>query len=99
MQYVITAFDFTDSEALSRRLENREAHLAGVKKMIAEGTFLSGGAILDAEGRMIGSSAHVEFDDREALDHWIANDPYTVGKVWCDIDIREIKLVPVDQFK
>lgn len=98
MQYVVTAVDFNDQEALSRRIANREAHLAGIKKMCAEGTFLSGGAILDSEGRMVGSSAHVEFDSREALDNWINNDPYTIGKVWNQIEIREIKLFPVDQF-
>nr|WP_082995097.1 YciI family protein [Halomonas elongata] len=99
MQYVVTALDFTDQNALSRRIENREAHLAGLKKMVAEGTFLSGGAILDSEGRMVGSSAHVEFNSREALDNWIDNDPYTTGKVWGQIDIREINLFPVGQFK
>jgi uncharacterized protein YciI len=67
--------------------------------MIAEGTFLSGGAILDADGRMIGSSAHVEFEHREQLEQWLRSDPYTAGKVWDRIDVREIKLVPVHQFK
>lgn len=99
MQFVVTAIDFTDSEALGRRIENRDAHLAGLKKMTAEGTFLSGGAILDANGRMIGSSAHVAFDSRAMLDDWLKNDPYTVGKVWDQFDIRELKLFPVDQFK
>jgi uncharacterized protein YciI len=99
MQFVMTAMDFTDPETLSRRMANRDAHLAGLKKMTAEGTFLSGGAILDADGRMVGSSAHVEFESRDALEHWIKNDPYTVGKVWDRIEVREIKLFPVDQFK
>ena len=99
MQYVVTAMDFTDSEALSRRLACRDAHLAGIKKMVAEGTFLSGGAILDAEDRMIGSSAHVEFKNREQLEQWLKNDPYTVGKVWDKIDVRDVKLVPINQFK
>jgi len=99
MQYVVTAMDYTDPEALSRRLAQREAHLAGIRKMIAEGSFLSGGAILDAENRMIGSSAHVEFATREGLDAWLNNDPYTVGKVWDRIEVREIRLLPVNQFK
>lgn len=96
MQFVVTAMDFTDSEALPRRLACREAHLAGIRKMIVDGTFLSGGAILDAEGRMIGSSAHVEFESRKQLNEWLQNDPYTVGKVWGQIDVREVKLVPVN---
>ncbi|HBZ93086.1 MAG TPA: hypothetical protein DEO91_05105 [Pseudomonas sp.] len=98
MQYVVTAFDFTDPDALSRRLEHREAHLDGLKKMTAAGTFLSGGAILDAEGRMVGSSAHVEFGSRDALAHWLDHDPYTLGKVWEKVEVREIKLFPVAQF-
>jgi uncharacterized protein YciI len=99
MQYVVTAMDFTDAEALDRRMANREAHLTGIKTMIAAGTFLSGGAILDTEGRMVGSTAHVVFDRREQLEDWVKNDPYTLGKVWDQLDIREVKLVPVDQFK
>lgn len=99
MQYVVTAMDFTDLDALSRRMANRDAHLAGLKKMTTERTLLSGGAILDAEGRMVGSSAHVEFESREKLEDWLKNDPYTVGRVWDQVDAREVKLFPVDQFK
>lgn len=99
MEYVVTAMDYTDAEALSRRMACRDAHLAGLKRMAAEGTFVSGGAILDAEGRMMGSSAHVKFESREQLDRWLQNDPYTVGRVWDRIDVREIKLFPVGQFK
>ena len=99
MQFVMTAMDYTDPEALDRRLANRDAHLAGLKRMAAEGTFLSGGAILDHEGRMVGSSAHVAFEGRDGLENWLKNDPYTLGKVWDQFDIREVKLFPVDQFK
>ena len=99
MQFVMTAMDYTDAEALDRRMANRDAHLAGLKKMTLAGTFLSGGAILDAEGRMVGSSAHVAFDGRDGIDNWLKNDPYTLGKVWEKFDVREVKLLPVAQFK
>ena len=56
MQFVVTAFDYTDADALDRRLAHREQHLAGVRKLITEGRFLSGGAILDDAGKMIGST-------------------------------------------
>lgn len=95
MQFVVTAFDFTDTEALERRMANREAHLASVKQMIADGRFLSGGAILDAGGKMIGSSLHLEFPDRESLDQHLLQDPYVTGKVWEHIDIRAARLVPL----
>ncbi|WP_447554365.1 YciI family protein [Vreelandella sp. EE22] len=99
MQYAVTAYDFTDQNALARRMENRDAHLEGIKRMIAEGSFISGGALLDEQGRMIGSTVHVAFASREALENWITNDPYTVGRVWDTIDIREVRLVPMENVR
>jgi hypothetical protein len=49
MQYIMTAMDFTDAEALGRHMANRHAHLAGLKDMTVAETFLNGGATLDAE--------------------------------------------------
>lgn len=95
MQFVVTAYDYTDDDAITRRLANRDKHLADVKTMIKAGTFLSGGAILDENNKMIGSTVHVQFNSREQLDAWIKNDPYTTGKVWEKIDIKEVKLVPI----
>ncbi|WP_105170015.1 YciI family protein [Pseudoalteromonas sp. T1lg23B] len=99
MQFIITAYDHTDSDALNRRLACREAHLEGIKRMIKQGIFLSGGAMLDDQGKMIGSSVHVEFPNREALDSWLTQDPYVSEKVWDRIEICEARLVPVEQFK
>ncbi|WP_444995489.1 YciI family protein [Aliikangiella sp. IMCC44359] len=95
MQFVVTAYDFKDEEAIKRRLANRDAHLSGIKKMAEQGTFLSGGAILDSDGKMIGSSAHVTFDHRAEVEDWINSDPYTVGKVWDKVIISEAKLFPM----
>jgi uncharacterized protein YciI len=93
MQFVVTAMDFTDAAALDRRIANREAHLMSVRQMIADGTFLSGGAILDANAKMIGSTLHVEFPDRPSLERQIQSDPYITGKVWEHVDIKVAKLV------
>ena len=95
MQFVVTAMDFTDPGALDRRMANREAHLASVRQMIADGTFLSGGAILDASGKMTGSTLHLEFPDRASLDQHMLSDPYITGKVWEHIDIKVARLVPL----
>lgn len=92
MQFVVTAMDYAD--ALERRLQHREAHLAAVRRMIDEGSFLSGGAILDDAGKMVGSSLHLEFPDRASLEAHLREDPYVKGKVWEHIDIRQVKLVP-----
>ena len=47
MQFIVTAYNFDDKEAINRRLLNREAHLSGLERMVEAGPFLSGGAILD----------------------------------------------------
>jgi uncharacterized protein YciI len=95
MQFVVTAIDYTDANALERRMSQREAHLAGVRELIAAGHFLSGGALLDDAGKMIGSSLHMEFPDRASLDAQLAKDPYISGKVWEKIEVQAVKLVPV----
>jgi uncharacterized protein YciI len=96
MQFVVTALDYTDTDALNRRMANREQHLAGVKKLIAEGRFLSGGAILDDAGKMIGSTLHMDFPTRAELDAQLRQDPYVSGKVWEQIEVRQVKLVPLN---
>ena len=95
MQYAVTAYDYTDAQAIDRRLAVREQHFVGIQKMLENGTFLSGGAILDDTGKMIGSCAHVQFSTRADLEHWIANDPYTTAKVWDKVAVVAVKLVPM----
>ncbi|WP_110667314.1 YciI family protein [Salinicola halophilus] len=91
-QYALVAYDYTDDDALGRRLAHRDAHLEGIRVLASEGEFVSGGAILDDEGRMIGSSVHLCFEDRSALDAWLAAEPYMTGHVWEHVEIREVKL-------
>lgn len=84
-------------DALDRRLKHREAHLERAKKGIAEGAILSVGAILGNDGRMIGSTLHVDFPDRECLEKHLREDPYISGRVWDweKIEIRPARFVPV----
>ncbi len=95
MQYLVIAWDGTDADALNRRLAAREAHLDGVKALKAEGKLLVGGAILDDEGKMIGSSVIVDFPSRADLDAWLQNDPYTKGNVWQRVEVRPFRAAPV----
>ncbi len=93
MQYLVIAYDGTDSGAKDRRLTVREAHLENVKAMKAAGTFRTGGAILDDAGGMIGSALFVEFDTEAALNEWLKTDPYVTGGVWIDIDVKPFRIV------
>lgn len=94
MQFLVTAYDGKDEEAMQRRMTAREAHLEGVKTLRAQGTFINGGAILDDAGQMIGSTLYMEFGTREELDAWLHADPYYTGRVWLDVKIQPIRLVP-----
>ena len=92
MEFLIMAYDGKDPEAKARRLRVRQAHLDGVQEMKKTGTFINGGAILDDNGEMIGSTLYMDFPTRAALDEWLATDPYVTGGVWVNIEVRPIRL-------
>lgn len=94
-QYFITAYDFTDAEALDRRMAARPAHLEGVRKLKETGNFLIGGAILNPEGKMIGSSLFMQFRNEEELQQWLTEEPYVNGKVWDKIEIKPFRVAEV----
>jgi uncharacterized protein YciI len=92
-QYVIIAYDGTDAQAVDRRMAARPAHLENTRKLKADGHFIEGGAMLDDNGRMIGSVVFVTFASRHDLDQWLYNDPYVTGKVWQKIEINPFRCV------
>lgn len=91
--YVVTAWDFRDEDALARRMQHRDEHLASVQELIEAGHFLSGGAILDDAGNMIGSSLHMAFPDKATLVARLEQDPYMAGRVWERLEIYPLKRV------
>ena len=91
-QYLITAFDGTHENALNHRMNIRPYHLEGVKKMKENGNFIIGGAILDGEGRMIGSTMILQFEDPEELQNWIDSEPYIQQKVWKKFDVKPFRV-------
>lgn len=95
--YLVVAYDGTDPEAMNRRLAARPAHFEGMKPMVESGEAVSGGAILDDAGRMIGSAMMVNFKDRAALDAWLQRDPYVTGKVWERIEVTPMLIAGVPQ--
>ena len=92
MQFLVVALDGKDEGAPARRQAVRESHLAGVMKLKEAGNMLTGGAILDNDGKMIGSACVVEFESRDDLDLWLDNDPYVVGDVWRDITVMPFRV-------
>ncbi len=95
MQYIITAYDGTDEKALDRRLLAREEHLKSVERRAKAGEHLYGAAILDDDGKMIGSMMVVDYPSKEELDNWLKVEPYVAENVWQKIDIQPCKVAPV----
>ena len=64
LQYIIIGRDHEGPKGLEKRLAVREAHLARNKQAKKEGTSVLGGAILDADGKMVGSCIITGLFDR-----------------------------------
>ena len=89
MQYLVIAYD--NDGALERRLESREAHIEGAKKLINEGKIIDAGALIE-DDVMVGSTLFVDFDNDEEIDEWLLNEPYVKNNVW---NMDEFQMVPV----
>jgi len=95
MLYVIHAYDYTDEQALERRMSVRERHLEGAKTLKTGEHFVLGGALLSPEGKMIGSMMLVDFETESQMKEWLHNDPYVTGKVWEKIDVKPFRKADV----
>jgi uncharacterized protein YciI len=92
MQFILTGYDGADAGALDRRMAVREEHLKKIEILKKSGEFLFGGAILDEEGKMIGSVIVYEFPDRQSLDEKLKEEPYLINGVWKKIEIHPFRL-------
>lgn len=95
MQFILIAYDGEDEGAVERRMKVREDHLTKIDVLKKSGEFLFGGAILDDEGRMIGSMIIYEFPDRKSLDMKLRDEPYITEGVWKKFEIRPFRLAKI----
>jgi len=94
-QFIIIAHDYKDNDALNRRLAARPAHLERMKEEKVKGAFITGGAKLNEAGNMFGSMLIVNLPNKEAVEAWIAADPYVTSKVWETIEITAFRIADV----
>ena len=93
MQFVIKAYD--GEGMLGKRMKVRPRHFEGMEKM-KEHTLCAGG-MLDEDGKMIGSLLVMEFQTREELNEYLANEPYVVENVWERIEVERMNVVIFDR--
>ena len=96
MQFIITAYDGTDANALARRMEVRPRHLENMKKVMEQYKVLCAGGITNDEGTPIGSFLVMDFPTREAFDQYLSAEPYVTEKVWQEIKVESCNAVIVD---
>lgn len=82
---MFTAYDGKEEKALERNVES----------LFKEKKYLYGGAILDENESMIGSSVVVEFESREAVEVYLRNEPYVKGSVWQEIEVKPYRVAPL----
>ncbi|KZV89132.1 hypothetical protein EXIGLDRAFT_150652 [Exidia glandulosa HHB12029] len=80
--FLVTAPDYSDSNALARRLAVRDSHLEEARKMKADGILQLGGAMLDDSGNMVGSTLLIATDSLESARELMERDYYYRHDVW-----------------
>ena len=96
-QYIITGYDYTDEGAFDRRMAVRPHHLDGAKHLKDNGNYVIGGAILNEEGKMIGSVMILQFENDGQLKHWEQTEPYITQKIWETYEVKPFKVAEVAQ--
>ena len=89
MQFVITAYD--GAGMLEKRMEVRPLHLEGMERLKEH--LIAAGGLLDEEGKLKGSVLIMEFQDREEVDEYLANEIYVKEHVWEKITVERMNVV------
>ena len=91
MQFIVKAYD--GEGMLEKRMAVRPRHLEGMRKLGKQ--IICAGGLLDGEGRMKGSVLVMEFENRTALDAYLASEPYVTEGVWEKIEAEPMNVVLV----
>lgn len=89
MQFVVMAYD--GENMLDKRMEVRPKHLEGMKEL-GEHVICAGG-MLDENGKLMGSTLIMEFDDRSGVDEYLRNEIYVREHVWEKITVEKMNVV------
>ena len=89
MQFVITAYD--GAGMLAKRMEVRPLHLEGMERLKEH--LIAAGGLLDDEGKLKGSVLIMEFQNREEVDEYLADEIYVKEHVWEKITVERMNVV------
>lgn len=78
----------TDKEGtLEQRMATRPAHLARLEKLNQKGQVILAGPMPKETG-FFGSIMVLDFETQEALEEWLADEPYLTAGVFSHVDIK-----------
>ena len=89
MNFLIIAYD--GEGMLEKRMEVRPRHLEGMEKLGKK--VVCAGGLLDDEGKLKGSVLVMEFQNREEVDEYLANEIYVKEHVWERITVEQMNVV------
>ena len=89
MQFIVKAYD--GKGMLEKRMAVRPRHLEGMARLGAH--VVCAGGLLDDEGKMKGSVLIMDFQNREELDNYLANEPYVQEHFWEKIEVERLNVV------
>ena len=83
----------TDNEGtVEKRIATRPAHVARLEQLDDEGRLIVAGALPkdpnNPQAGFYGSTIIVEFESREAVDAWVAEEPFLKEGIYSHIDIK-----------
>jgi uncharacterized protein YciI len=64
-------------------------------ELVSSGHLLFGVAMLDADGRPLGSVEVVEFESRAEVDAWLSREPFVTGGVWQSVEVTPCRVGPM----
>lgn len=94
MEYLVVIKD--KSDALPRRQEVRDEHLANAKANQEKGIIVQAGVLLENE-KMVGSSLMVSVESEAKLMEFLKSDVYTSNDVW-DFDTLQVTEMKIARF-
>jgi uncharacterized protein len=80
--FCVVAHDRPDAAAPARRQAARVAHFHRLRGAVERGQVHFAGSMLAEDGAMRASVLIVDFTTREALDAWLAEEPYVLNGAW-----------------
>lgn len=94
MIFAVIARDGDEPGTFERRMQIRPQHMEVGQKMMDDGSFLFGGAMIDGSGKMCGGVLIVDFDDRSQVEEWLRAEPYVLNKVWTKVEVHQFLVPP-----